>query len=70
MRFIRIEGVEGLVFEPEDKGAPKKHPCPDCFFCQHCSDTRCMLCRAGKSAKEAPSDQEGLNTIHPEEPRD
>lgn len=23
---------------------PKKHPCPDCRFCQWCSDDRCRLC--------------------------
>lgn len=22
----------------------KKHPCPDCTFCQWCSDDRCRLC--------------------------
>ncbi|NTV50753.1 MAG: hypothetical protein HGB32_00245 [Geobacteraceae bacterium] len=29
--------------------APQKHPCPDCTFCQWCSDDRCRLClnRAG-----------------------
>lgn len=26
---------------------PKKHPCPDCTFCQWCSDDRCRLCRGG-----------------------
>ncbi|MDX9714043.1 MAG: hypothetical protein RBT37_01295 [Dissulfurispiraceae bacterium] len=25
--------------------APKKHPCPDCEFCQWCSDERCSMCR-------------------------
>jgi len=24
---------------------PKKHPCPDCTFCQWCGDDRCRLCR-------------------------
>lgn len=48
MPFIRIDGVEGLVFVPETSGAPKKHPCEDCFVCQHCSDNRCALCRAGR----------------------
>ncbi len=24
---------------------PKKHPCPDCSFCQWCGDDRCRLCR-------------------------
>lgn len=23
---------------------PKKHPCPDCTFCQWCGDDRCKLC--------------------------
>jgi hypothetical protein len=22
----------------------KKHPCPDCRFCQWCSDARCSAC--------------------------
>jgi hypothetical protein len=22
----------------------KKHPCPDCRFCQWCSDVRCAAC--------------------------
>ena len=24
--------------------ANKKHPCPDCRQCQHCSDSRCNVC--------------------------
>ncbi len=28
----------------------RKHPCPDCRQCQHCSETRCHLCR-GQGAK-------------------
>jgi hypothetical protein len=27
-----------------NEDAPKKHPCPDCTFCQWCSDDRCRLC--------------------------
>lgn len=23
----------------------KKHACPDCVYCQWCSDDRCRLCR-------------------------
>ncbi len=26
---------------------PRKHQCPDCFFCQLCSDSRCNSCRGG-----------------------
>ncbi|ABQ25183.1 hypothetical protein Gura_0977 [Geotalea uraniireducens Rf4] len=29
--------------QSEDKN-PKKHPCPDCTFCQWCSDDRCRMC--------------------------
>ncbi|HLO24715.1 MAG TPA: hypothetical protein VK187_01280 [Geobacteraceae bacterium] len=28
----------------------KKHPCPDCSFCQWCGDDRCRLCREVRSA--------------------
>lgn len=28
----------------------KKHPCPDCAFCQWCSDDRCRLCLDRKPA--------------------
>jgi len=24
----------------------KKHACPDCDFCQCCSESRCALCRS------------------------
>ncbi|KPK89767.1 MAG: hypothetical protein AMJ94_11260 [Deltaproteobacteria bacterium SM23_61] len=34
----------GLFYCPKGSGA-KKNPCPDCFFCQWCSDSRCGLCR-------------------------
>jgi len=26
----------------------KKCPCPDCRFCQWCSDDRCRICRGEK----------------------
>ncbi len=45
MPFVRIDGVTGLVYEPDTTNAPKKHPCADCFSCQWCADTRCVLCR-------------------------
>lgn len=28
-----------------DEGQNKKYPCPDCKFCQWCSDDRCRKCR-------------------------
>jgi hypothetical protein len=48
MGFIRMKGVEGLVYVPEDTGGAKKHPCRDCFCCQWCSDNRCGLCLQAK----------------------
>ncbi|MDY6852406.1 MAG: hypothetical protein SV487_10090 [Thermodesulfobacteriota bacterium] len=26
-----------------------KHDCPDCRFCQLCSDSRCHACRSGQA---------------------
>ncbi|HOT28882.1 MAG TPA: hypothetical protein PLU72_11880 [Candidatus Ozemobacteraceae bacterium] len=40
------------VFRPvSDPNAPKKHPCPDCFSCQFCSDDRCAICLAGQKRR-------------------
>ncbi|KPK01209.1 MAG: hypothetical protein AMK71_06450 [Nitrospira bacterium SG8_35_4] len=42
-RALRILNGRTLVVPgPKKKG--KKHPCPDCTFCQWCSDTRCRRC--------------------------
>jgi len=30
----------------------KKYPCPDCTFCQWCSDDRCRKCRGGRCPKK------------------
>lgn len=30
----------------------KKNPCPDCHFCQYCSETRCGLCKHNGCAKK------------------
>lgn len=35
----------------EDK-PPKKNPCPDCSFCQVCSETRCSLCKQPHACKK------------------
>jgi len=46
MAWIRLPGIEGLVYQPEsDPSAPRKHDCTDCFVCQMCSDSRCVECR-------------------------
>jgi len=44
MAFVRMKGVEGLVYVPEDNGGSKKHPCNDCYYCQWCSENKCELC--------------------------
>ena len=33
---------------PSENESPKKHPCPDCRFCQWCSDDRCHLCLSNR----------------------
>jgi len=46
MPFVKVPGVTGKVYVPEaSAGQTKKHPCPDCFACQQCSDDRCNVCR-------------------------
>jgi hypothetical protein len=34
----------------QKRTSTKKHPCPDCTFCQHCSEDRCRLCVGRKSS--------------------
>lgn len=36
----------------EKKNELKKNPCPDCSFCQYCSETRCSLCRSVDCKKD------------------
>jgi hypothetical protein len=38
----------------------KKHPCPDCTFCQWCGDDRCALCRRTCGGKKKLSLQEQI----------
>ncbi len=47
-RFVKICGME-LVYDPGSNAEDpvKKNPCPDCHFCQFCSDSRCDACRRG-----------------------
>ncbi|HNW34736.1 MAG TPA: hypothetical protein PKM25_07380 [Candidatus Ozemobacteraceae bacterium] len=40
------------VFRPVcERSSPQKHPCPDCFSCQFCSDARCAICLAGQGKR-------------------
>jgi len=59
MGFIRMKGVAGLVFVQDGGDGPKKHPCPDCHFCQWCSDNRCGLCLEGTARPPAGSSATG-----------
>jgi hypothetical protein len=38
----------------------KKHPCPDCRFCQWCSDDRCRMCRGEKGCGRKLSSAEQI----------
>ena len=49
MAFAKMPGVKGMIYIPETQGE-KKHDCPDCYFCQMCSDDRCSLCLKGKKS--------------------
>ncbi|WP_281184485.1 hypothetical protein [Trichlorobacter lovleyi] len=42
-----------------DKPA-RKHPCPDCRFCQWCSDERCSLCLRKDCCRKQLSLQEQI----------
>ena len=51
MSFVTVPGLKGKVYVPqESRESPKKHPCMDCFACQHCSDDRCRVCLRGKQS--------------------
>ncbi len=51
MPFVKMPGVTGKVYIPEPiPGQIQKHPCPDCFTCQRCSDDRCTVCRPQEPA--------------------
>ena len=43
-----------------DEEGSKKHPCPDCTFCQWCSDDRCRICRATKGCARKLSSAEQI----------
>lgn len=46
-------GLPGKCFVPP-ASTHKKHPCPDCFFCQWCSDDRCHACLSRQREGGAP----------------
>jgi hypothetical protein len=36
-----------------DGSGGKKHPCPDCDFCQGCPDSRCDVCLREQRSRSA-----------------
>lgn len=40
----------------DKKEQHKKNPCPDCTFCQCCSETRCSMCRPTRKKKAKKCD--------------
>ena len=55
MPFVKISGCPGKLYVPdEQKDWAKKHPCTDCFSCDHCSDDRCRVCRDKKEIQKNP----------------
>jgi hypothetical protein len=36
----------------------KKHPCPDCNFCQFCAEIRCIACRREKSKPKLSAEEQ------------
>lgn len=59
MAFIDLPNALGKLYIPEKTGnTPQKHPCPDCFSCQMCSDDRCLQCRGGCRSKRQACTQQ------------
>lgn len=48
------EKLQAVPFCATRSGLPRKHPCPDCHFCQLCSDSRCHSCRSQKTRGDCP----------------
>lgn len=50
LRFVKVAGMEHVYQPCAGVGADsKKHPCPDCHYCQFCSDSRCHACRGARN---------------------
>lgn len=60
MPFVRMPGITGKVFIPEEcLITEKKHRCSDCFSCQQCTDDRCAVCR-GETEKKRGARHKGV----------
>ncbi len=51
MAWQTLPEVKAKVYFPEASGQSQKHVCKDCFGCQHCSETRCRLCRCEQAVQ-------------------
>lgn len=48
--FVELGGLSRVYVPGCGSGASRrKHPCPDCHFCQDCSDARCHACRRDRT---------------------
>jgi hypothetical protein len=61
MGFKKLPDNLGMVYVPECDGGKKKHPCPDCFSCQWCSNDRCRACKEKQTAGKKKSKTEPGN---------
>jgi hypothetical protein len=64
-----------VIYRYSDSRSLRKHNCPDCEYCQLCSDTRCNPCRSRQKAKsrQTMADQieqfEKINCLETNDPR-
>lgn len=53
MPFVKVPGLPGKVFVPEERSsAEKKHGCADCYQCQWCNDDKCRACLKEKGCSK------------------
>ncbi|MEW6108423.1 MAG: hypothetical protein AB1632_04530 [Nitrospirota bacterium] len=50
-----------MALRVDKKPSIKKHPCPDCSFCQYCSSTRCSLCHQSGCGKTGGKTKAGVH---------
>ena len=59
MPFVRVPGLPGKVFVPEEcSRGEKKHDCKDCYQCQWCNDDKCRACLREKGRSKAARKKE------------
>jgi len=53
MAWIKVKGGPGVLYVPTQRASERKHNCPDCFYCQMCSELRCIECRKKPASSKA-----------------